>query len=427
MSSNPTEVEVSTEYRQIRDELAAVDEVSKLLTASELDPDALLTEIVRTTAKEMGMKASVIRLFDPETRELAIKAVHGLSEHFLDEQSVRETKKRFARLIENDGIIMIGDVRSDPDLTLSKAAEKEGISSLLAVGLSRDGKTVGALSVYTEKPHTFTVSEVQALRVIANQASVALELSYLHEERMEKEWLERELGIAGELQANFLPKEMPDVPGFDIRGSSRSWEEIGGDFFDFIDHPEHNLGIAIGDVSGKGIPAALLMFMVRTALRAHSEHEYSISEIIRRVNYALHRDTKSEQFATLFYGVLNAPNKVLTYVNAGHNPPLLFRRGKVKTLQVGGAPVGLLGLSAYEQQAVALQSGDVLVIYTDGYAEITGLEDDGVEDELFVKVLRAHLDLNADGIIAAVERSLGKALDMAEHGDDRTMIVVKVK
>lgn len=427
MAQNPTEVAVTGEFHRIRDELVAIDEVSKLLTASELDPYALLDEIVRTTAREMGMKASALRLIDEEIGELVIKAVYGLSPEFLGEQSIVDTRRRFHRMIENDGIIMIGDVRSDPDFSLSKAAETEGICSLLAVGLYRDGKTVGALSVYTDAPHVFTISEVQALRVIANYGSVALELANLHESRMEKEWLERELELAAEIQRTVLPERMPVVPGYDIAGRSDSWEDIGGDFFDFIELPEDNLGIALGDVSGKSVPAALLMFTVRTALRAHAEHEYGIAEIIRRVNHALCRDTKTEQFATLFYGVLNVSNQLMTYVNAGHNPPLLFRRDKIILLKAGGSPVGMLETSRYGQEVIGLDKGDVLVMYTDGYAEITGYEDEGLDDEPFVRVLRANLHRDAEGLIVAVESALGEKLDRADHGDDRTMVVVKVR
>jgi len=291
---------------------------------------------VRTTALHMNLKASAVRLIDSETGELVIHAVHGLSDEFLSLSPRFDIQSRFRRLIANSGVLQVENLNSEPDLDFIEAAGKAGISSLLAVGLYGDDELIGALSVYTRKRHAFTPTEVDSLRVIANQVSLAIKLARLYEVEAEKERLEHELSLAAQIQKRVLPAEAPKIPGFKIACLYTPWEETGGDFYDFIELPGGNLGIAVGDVSGKGIWSALLSLEVRTALRAHAEHEYSIGEIIARVNQTLYRDTEAEQFATLSYGVLNQTTRTFTYVTALCPPPILVRNGVITELNTDG-------------------------------------------------------------------------------------------
>ena len=406
--------------------LVALDVISQLLTVSAFDLPMLLNEIVRITAERLHVKASALRLVDEETGQLVLQAVHGLSPRFLTEGPVFDTESRFQRLIQNRGLLDIHDVRQEPDLHFSQATLAEGISSLLATGLYWDDQIIGALSVYTETPHHFTESEVRTLRVMANQSVVAFRMAQLHEAQMQKEWLERELDLASDIQAQILPEAIPPLEGMHLVGWSQPWEQVGGDFYDFITLPEDNLGIAIGDVSGKSIPAALLMFTVRMALRAHVEHEYAVSKIMHLVNRALYRDTQLNQFATLFYGVLHVPTRRFTYVNASHNPPLLLRGDKILTLETGGLPVGMLPEETYEEEAVQLLPGDLLVFYTDGYTDIAGEGDDVFGEERFHQYLQEHRHEDAEQLIQTLEQIVSTYLDASDHGDDRTLVVLKV-
>lgn len=406
--------------------LVALDSISQLLTVSAFDLETLLNGIVRTTAERLRVKASALRLVDEATGLLVLKAVHGLSPQFLAEGPVFDTESRFQQLIRGGGVLEIPDVSQEPDLHFTQATLAEGICSLLSVGLYWDDQVIGALSVYTEAPYRFTEPEVWTLRVIANQAVVAVRLAQLHQAQMDKEWLERELDLAADIQTRVLPKRMPTLAGMHIAGWSEPWEQVGGDFYDFIELPEGNLGIAIGDVSGKGFPAALLMFTVRMALRAHVEREYDVREIIRRVNRALYRDTQPNQFATLFYGVLNVPTRGFTYVNASHDPPLLLRGDEILTLETGGLPVGMFPDQTYQEEAVQLQPGDLLVFYTDGYTDVAGADNEVFGAERLRRCLRRHRHEDPEQIIQALEQAVTAFIETSDHGDDRTMVVLKI-
>ena len=407
--------------------LATVDYISGLLTASGFDLDQLLQEVVRTTALHVDLRASAVRLIDAQTGELVIRAVHGLSDEYLSMSPRFDIQSRFRRLIANDGVLKVEDLNNEPDLDFTEAAAKEGISSLLAVGLYRDDELIGSLSVYTRKRHAFTATEVGSLHAIANQVSLAIKLARLYEVEAEKERLEHELSLAAEIQKRVLPAEAPQIPGFKIACGYTPWEETGGDFYDFIELPVGNLGIAVGDVSGKGIWAALLSVTVRTALRAHAEHEYSIGEIIARVSQTLYRDTEAEQFATLSYGVLNQTTRLFTYVTALCPPPILVRDGAITELDTGGLAVGILPDQEYDQALLQLEPGDLLVMYSDGYPDIFNEDEEMFGDERVRNCVLANAHLDPGDVIGELEADIEGFLQGSDHGDDRTIVVVAVE
>lgn len=406
--------------------LATVDYIGGLLTASGFDLDQLLQEVVRTAALHMDLKGSAVRLIDPRSGELVIRAVYGLSDEFLSLSPRIDIQSRFRRLIANGGELQVVDLSREPDLDFADAAAKAKISSLLAVGLYRDDELIGALSVYTKKRHEFTPAEVDSLRAIATQVSLAIKLARLYESEAEKERLERELSLAAEIQKRVLPADAPQIPGFKIACRYVPWEETGGDFYDFVELGGSNLGIVVGDVSGKGIWAALLSLVVRTALRAHAEYEYAIGEIIARVNQSLYQDTEAEQFATLSYGVLNYTSGMFTYVTALCPPPILVRDGEVAELDTHGLAVGVLPDQTYDQAVINLEPNDLLVFYSDGYSEVFNKAGEMFGDDQVQACVLANAHLDPDEVIDKLETAVQTFLDDSGHGDDRTIVVVAV-
>jgi serine phosphatase RsbU (regulator of sigma subunit) len=193
------------------------------------------------------------------------------------------------------------------------------------------------------------------------------------EEAVERERLDRELRMAREIQDRLLPHEMPEVPGFEVTGTSVPSLQVGGDYFDFLDLGDGKLGVAIGDVSGKGVPAALLMANLQALLQGQVIHPSGVAEIVARINDLLARSIDPSRFASFFYGVLDRNAATFTCTNAGHNPPLLLRAdGPIEQLTVGGLLLGMLPSMPYQQQTVTLGPGDVLVMYTDGITEAVG-------------------------------------------------------
>ena len=216
------------------------------------------------------------------------------------------------------------------------------------------------------------------------------------------------------------------MPGFDLAGTSISHDQVGGDYYDFITVSDTRMGLAIADVSGKGIPAALLMAGFRMALLAEIRNEFAIRAVMRKVNQLLHESTERERFVTAFYGVLDWKNGVLIFSNAGHNPPLLLRAGGTsEPLTEGGVALGVLEDTHYDERPVAIEHGDIVVMYTDGVSEAENEINEQFGTERIEAIVRAHPNHSAreltQDIVAAV-------LDWAgERGlnDDLTLLVMR--
>lgn len=210
---------------------------------------------------------------------------------------------------------------------------------------------------------------------------MALAVRKGREEAVARERLERELETARAIQARLLPDETPTVPGFEITGTSLPSRQVGGDYFDFLQLGENRIGVAIGDVSGKGIPAALLMSNLQASLQGQVIHPSSVAETVARVNDLLAKSTDAQMFATFCYGLLDFTQATFTMTNAGHNPPILCRMdGRVEKIESGGLLIGMLPGLTYQQETIEFGPGDVLVLYTDGVTEAEGpleLTDDG--------------------------------------------------
>lgn len=253
------------------------------------------------------------------------------------------------------------------------------------------------------------------------------------EEAIERERLERELETARQIQEKLLPHEMPQLPGFEIAGTSLPSQQVGGDYFDFLDMGTGQLGIAIADVSGKGIPAALLMANLQASLHAQVIKKGSVADVASRMNSLLVKSTDTHMFATFFYGILDQVKSTFNSTNAGHNPPLLFRvDGKIKRLEAGGLVLGFLPDQNYTQQTVKIKKGEVVVLFTDGITEAAGPSSEKISENLFgeerlIEVVRASLTKSAVEIQAAILQAISDHTANAPQYDDITLVIIKRK
>lgn len=253
------------------------------------------------------------------------------------------------------------------------------------------------------------------------------------EEAIARERLERELETARQIQEKLLPHEMPQVPGFEIAGTSVPSQQVGGDYFDFIDMETGQLGVAIADVSGKGIPAALLMANLQASLHAQVLKPGTVADVAFRMNNLLVRSTDTHMFATFFYGILDRKKSTFTSTSAGHNPPLLFRSdGKIERLEAGGLILGFLPDQKYIQKTLKIKPGEVLVLYTDGITEAVGASSKKIAESLFgeerlIEVVRAHLTKSAGEIQASILKAISAHTGDTPQYDDITLVVIKRK
>ncbi|HUV38526.1 MAG TPA: GAF domain-containing SpoIIE family protein phosphatase, partial [Planctomycetota bacterium] len=303
----------------------------------------------------------------------------------------------------------------------------EGIRSNLVIGLKVRGRPIGALRIYTGEKRYFHQSEIGLAEAIANLAAVAIENAKLYEESLEKERLEYELGMAAQIQAHLLPSECPHPEHFDICAVNDPCRQVGGDFYDYLPDPyTHLLGIVIADVCGKSMAGALLMATARSSLRVQAEHCTTAAEIVTRANMSLCRDTRPEEFVTLFFGKLDTKNRVLHYANAGHSLPQLYRGDEVIPLEGSGMVCGVLPENTYHESDFQFEPGDILLMYTDGLDEARNPDDELFGLERAGDIIRANRERPASEIVALLREAVHTFRGAREQSDDLTLILIKV-
>jgi serine phosphatase RsbU (regulator of sigma subunit) len=283
--------------------------------------------------------------------------------------------------------------------------------------------------IYADSPThqaTFTKEHLDILTTLASVASIRVENASLVEERINRERMERELELATEIQQRFQPSEPPDVAGYEMQGISFSCYEIGGDYYDFIERPNGKMLVALGDVSGKGTAAALLMSSLHAAVHAQAATDASLKQLVTNINEYLTENTPSNRFVTLFVGELDKATGEIEFINAGHNPPIVGRAdGTVEELSSGGFPLGLMDFAEYDSERLTLNSGDVLLIYSDGVSEANNLAEDEFGLDRLKEVLQKNISRSASGIRDKVESALSDFTGTAPANDDITLVIIK--
>ena len=272
----------------------------------------------------------------------------------------------------------------------------------------------------------FSDDELAFAGALANQAIVALENAWLIEETIEKRRLEEELAIASNIQSRLFPKRLPEIAGYQLAARSTPTRHVGGDYYDAIELGDGRFLIAIADVSGKGVPAALLMSNVQASLRALCRPEMDLAANASRISEIIYANTDFNKYATFFYGILDPSSHLLTYTNAGHNPPLLLRAtGDLEGLEAGGLPVGLMPGSTYESAVARIDAGDVLALYTDGVTEAVNAAGDEFGEDRLERLLRELAHLDPATILDRIYEDVFAFSTGMPQADDITMVVVK--
>ncbi len=274
----------------------------------------------------------------------------------------------------------------------------------------------------------YTRADLEFLYSLGNLAIISIENAHLFKGALEKQRMEDELNIAREIQQGLLPEKIPSIPEFDIAALTISSKEVGGDYYDIITRQNGEYILAIGDVSGKGTPAALLMANVQAALRALAPHCTSVSETTGQINDLTCANTRSgSKFITFFWGILDAKMHQFRFSNAGHNPPFLLRKnGTTEILEEGGLILGVFKTATpYSESSVTLSPGDVLVMYTDGVSEAMNQNEDQFTEEKLEAVLKESTHLSAKEIIKKVQQALESHTRGTPQSDDITLLVLK--
>jgi len=329
-------------------------------------------------------------------------------------------------MLKNQKPLIANDLANDPRFK-GVNREETKIRSMLSVPLKVKDRMIGLISLFNKRKGTFTPDDQRLLSIIAMQSAQVIENARLYEEEKRLQQMEEDLKTAKNIQLSLLPKEDPGLADIDIAGFSLPARQVGGDYYDFINVDQDLLGIVIADVSGKGMPAALLMANLQATLRGQALINHAPGECVAKSNALLCRSVEKGKFVTLFYGILNTMEKSLSYTNAGHCHPLIFDpKGEFRRLEKGGLILGVMDDYSYQEEKTTLEPGEMILLFTDGITETFNERNEQFEEERLVKVVQESLDLGAKEISQRVLNEVIAFQGNLPQSDDLTLVVVKI-
>jgi sigma-B regulation protein RsbU (phosphoserine phosphatase) len=397
---------------------------------STLDLQTLLASIMDAAKVIMEAEASSLMMLDPATNELIIAVPTGPASAEIAGRRIPSGKGFGGWVAAHGAPLVVADASSDPRFFGDVAGAGFRTRTLICVPLTNpQGAVLGVLQALNKRDGApFSEADIPLFAALAHQAAIAIEKARLHSAALEKEKLEQQLNLARDIQSEFWPKEIPSYPRISLAGRSLPAAHVGGDYYDIIPLDESNCALVIADVSGKGISAALVMAALRAALRTLVESRPPIHEVVTALNRMLVRDTPAERFVTLFWALLNTTTLELAYVNAGHNPPVLFdpADATLRYLGEGGAVLGFVEGLPYRSATLTMRSGEVLVLYTDGVVEAQDVAENMYGEARLIDEIKASAGCDAEGVVGRILRSVAEFSAGAPQYDDTTVVVVKV-
>lgn len=391
--------------------------------AGEPDLDRLL-ELNAQLARDLtASDRCSIWLVDEKSHQLWTKIAQGIGQI-----RIPVTQGMVGACVASNAPIIINDPASDPRFQSNVDAHSGYVTrSILTLPLrsSEDpAKVIGALQVLN-KPGGFTTTDVNLLGLVGAYTASALNLQSLRKEAEAARLLYREIEIARDVQSKLFPQHLPPVASVEYAGFCRPAKFVGGDYYDFLPTPDGSFVFTLGDVSGKGIAAAVLMASIQASLRTQMlRPPDSLVQLIVDLNRSVYNSSTPDKYSTLFCGWIDPARHRLRYVNAGQVQPLLVRQGKARRLEVSSLPVGLIESATYEEAEVPLQAGDVLVAFSDGVSEAMNPKDELWNEAAIMRIASKYSDT---GVIEALVRGVDEFAAGAEQSDDLTVIAICIR
>ncbi|MDT5159552.1 MAG: phosphoserine phosphatase RsbU/P [Acidobacteriota bacterium] len=406
------------------DLLALISKVGVTLLASAT-LDETLKQVALLVFDAVPAERCLIMLREEESGELRVRAAE-MSDRRPEVGEVRVSRTIIEEVVNQGRSVLTSDAQHDPRFR-SSTVTFQGIRSVLAVPLGVGERIFGM--IYADSPlatSRFTEDHLKVLTTLGSVAAIRVENTRLLEEHLEQQRFERELQLAREIQQRFQPTAPPIVTGYELQGISFPSYQIGGDYYDFIPCADGRLVVALGDVSGKGTSAALLMSSLHAAVHAQVASCRPITETIGAVNRYLADNTPTNRFVTLFYAELDPLTGSLAFINAGHNPPIIAHEGgTLEQLAVGGLPLGIMHDFDYREGRTQLRAGDVLVAYSDGVTETQNPKGEEFGTIRLQEVITQNTDRTASGIRDKIESALSAFAQGTPAVDDITLLILK--
>ncbi len=405
------------------EELALLNDLAREIGAS-LNSQEVMQSIIRRSLRAMNAEQGVITLIDqqalaPMRTLVRTRVSSGRQQAFHLEQSLQ------GWMLLHKMPLVINDPAHDE--RFRGVTWEESIRSLVCAPLLVKSELKGILTLYNKKDGAgFTTEDQRLLGIIAAQSAQVVENARLYEEEQALLRMQEQVRLAAQIQYELLPKTAPDIAGYEIAGKTLPAQSVGGDYFDFIPIDEQCWALCLGDVTGKGLPASLLMANLQATIRGQTLSSSSVSECLGRANRLLHQSTDDEKFASAFYTKLDTQQHLLCYANAGQNDPLLFSSSpNPLRLKTGGIMLGLFPSFPFQEETISLQHGDLLLIYSDGVTEAKNVLDEDFGEERLIELVQRNLEKSAGDLVEKIIAAVKAFAGAAPQHDDITLMILR--
>lgn len=414
--------EENRRLRRAVEELSILNDLARAIGASHNSQDIMQT-IIRRSLQAVNAEQGLITLVGREERNpmaTLVRTQVSSSEH--EQFHINQNLVGWMQM--NKRPLISSDIRRDD--RFQGVPWNEQIRSLLCVPLMIKSELTGILTVFNKKDEkAFTEDDQRLLSILAAQSAQIVENARLYEAEREFLKMQEEIRLAARIQSDLLPRTLPVLPGYEIAGKNIPAQAVGGDYFDFIPLDDRRVAVCLADVSGKGLPASLLMSNTQATIRSQSLMNAQPAECMARANALLYRTTGPEKFVTMFYGILDTNAHVLTYSNAGHDRPFLLTVAECSRLDTTGTVLGITEQFDYHQGTVALARADAIVVYSDGVTESCNEVDEFFGEGRMESLLRAHREAPASALADRIIQAAREFAGRREQADDMTVVVVK--
>jgi len=419
--------EENKRLRRAVDELAILNDIA-LAIGGSLDSEKIMRSIIGRSIRALGAEQGDITLIAENQTNPAhtlVRSMISTSEH----SPLHLNQNLLGWMQINKKPLMVNEPGNDSRFRNVKW--ESSIYSLLSAPLMARSRLIGILTVYnkrSDKNTGFSESDQRLLSIIAAQSAQVVENARYYEEEQAYLFIRRELELASTIQKKMLPASSPNIDGYAIAGKNVTAQEVGGDYFDYIRLDEYRWAFCLGDISGKGLPASLLMTNLQAILRGQAFHLIKPGEILKNANSQLYQSTSSEKFATLFLAILDTSNNTIHYSSAGHDYPFLMRKdGSYLRLQTGGLPLGMMEGMEYEEDIIELQNGDFLFVFSDGVTDVTNVDNEMFGEGRLIQLLTDASKKNElpENIIKTIVDTCLNHSGKAGLFDDITAIALK--
>jgi sigma-B regulation protein RsbU (phosphoserine phosphatase) len=409
--------------RKAVQELSVLNDLARDI-GSTMSLEDVIQNVVKRSVRALRCQQGTITLVKEEAQD-EMKTFIRANDSIANHEQFHLNQNILGWMMINKKPMLSNDLSTDPRFNGVKM--DMGVRSVLCVPLLVRNSLTGILTVFNKKDGAeFTEDDKRLLAIIAAQSAQVLENARLYEQEKDLLAMQEQLKLAQKIQFELLPQKPPQIKGFDIVGATFPAQSVGGDYFDFIRLDERRTGICLGDVTGKGLPASLLMANVQATLRGQAIVNASPKECLVRANQLLFESTSPEKFVTLFYMVIDTDDHRVTFCNAGHDHPYIITpAGEVVRLKTGGIMLGAMPSFPFQEETIALNSGDTLVVYSDGVPEAMNNKNEFFGDPALEVVLKEHRSASAGELLNRIVEAVRTHTGTHPQSDDITVVIVK--